>query len=397
MQERSLDNALSSTRMPRAATNGEDRKLSPAKGRSKPVVLHVVEAFGGGVFQSIANICHGLADRFDFVILHGRRPETPDDCAAFFPENTRFVQWSVRQTLSPAANLRSIRQLRDVVREIAPIRVHAHSSTAGALARLAFPARARFVIYSPRCYAFLRKDISLSMKVAYAGIEWFLGRALPHTVAACGHHEYAHARRMARTKVCIPNSVDPSAIDAATTGVEKHPQVTVVDAGRINPQKNFAMFAKIAAALHDNTEIRFVWIGDGDLESALGGRPLPDNVTVTGWVPYVDGLRAMASANVFLHTALWEGLSRTCLEAATLRLPLLLHPFDGARELVPEQGKTGYICKTTEEFITRLEMLAADVSLRTQLGTNARHLVEENYGAAKSNRLWDKMYSSGSI
>lgn len=357
-----------------------DHPDSPSPAAAKPVVLHVVEAFATGILQSIAHICNGLQDDIDFVILHGARPETPADFPSFYPLGTRFVRWDVAQTLSPVANRRSFRQLRALAAEINPVAIHAHSSTAGAMARLAFPGRASRVFYSPRCFAYLRQDISPWLKAVYIGLEWCLGRLPSPTLTACGYDEFRHMRRIARRSVCIPNGVEPAAISATANGIKKSAEFTVVDSGRIFPQKNFGMFVDVAARFRDRG-IRFLWIGEatlgGALETALEGRTMPDNIHITGWLPPDETLRTMATADVFLHTALWEGMSRTCLEAAALGLPLLLMPADGARELVPEDGKTGYQCRSIDAFTAALEKLLADRTLGLRMGAAARALVED--------------------
>lgn len=366
--------------------------------RRKPVVLHVVEAFGGGVRQSIESICHGLSDRFDFVILYGCRSGGLENEFSSFPKGTRFSLWNVKQTLSLKENLDSILQLRALVQEVAPIRVHAHSSTAGGLARLAFPMRSQFVVYSPRGYAFLRKDVSRVTRFIYSCIEWLLGHALPHPVIACGYDEFMHTQNMARGSICIPNSLDVKAIDAIVTDVQRKKNgepLTVVDAGRIVAQKNFPLFVRIAEAFKGDPSVRFLWIGGGHIDAVLGDKCLPDNITITGWVSHAEGIRKLADSDIFLHTALWEGFARVCLEAGALRLPLLLYTFDGAFELMSETRKTGYICESEAAFVEKIRLLLSDLSLRKYLGENARLHVEKHYSAKSSNDMWAKLYTTG--
>lgn len=357
------------------------------------VIIHAVESFEGGVFHSIVNICHSLSDDYNFVILHGWRPKTPANFTSYFPHDTIFVPWDVTQTLSPGKNFKSLQQLKQVVSKYQPIRIHAHSSTAGVLSRLAFISRPYFVIYSPRCFAFLRQDIPKPVRNAYKLIEWMAGRT-PHYIAACGYDEHAHVCRTGRKSVCIPNTVDLKLIDDQANSIHKPVITTVVGSGRILPQKNFAMFVRIAKMCQAGG-IRFVWIGDGDVEKALNGANLPDNLQITGWLSHSESLKTMASAHMFLHTALWEGLSRTCLEAAALSLPLLLRPVDGARELVKEQGKTGFLCNNEEDFVEKITLLTDDTQLQQQIGKQARLLVEKAYNSEQSNLLWKDIYLNG--
>lgn len=353
---------------------------------TRPIVLHVAEAFEGGVFESVAGICHSLADEFEFHVLHGKRATTPEDVPSSFPPGTRFTRWSAGQTISPYSNAKGILEVRRAAD--GAIRVHAHSSTAGALCRLAFPLRAGFVLYSPRCYGFLNRDFSAPVRASYDAVERLLGM-LPHPVVACGTDEFRRVRKRARYAYCVANAVDLLAIDAAISGVTRAPKRTVVAAGRISPQKDFGRFAEVAAALAGDG-VDFLWVGDGDPPS--GG--LPANLRITGWLSHTDVLRRMASGHVFVHTARWEGLSRTCLEAAAIGLPMLLSPTDGAFELT-RAGAGSILCASAGEFVTALRSLLSNEPERLEMGARSRVAVESRHDERNARKEWKALYDHG--
>jgi len=357
----------------------------------RPIILHAVESFEAGVFHSIAQICNGLNEDFDFVILHGERPKTPGNFKAYFPARTKFVRWHVYRTLSLRVNVASIRQLRCIVQETKAVRVHAHSSIAGFLVRFAFLTTRGFVIYSPRGYSYLRKDIKWVFRAIFASTEWLLGHISNHVSVACGFDEMVQVRRIARNAACIPNGVDVDGIYLNKIDRINNVKLIVVDAGRISEQKNFSLFCSIAEKLYGDP-YRFVWIG-GEIEgSGYDKKKLPENVEVTGWLPHAEVLELLSSADVFMHTALWEGLSRSSLEAAASGLALLLPRANGSQELIQEKEKTGYLCRSEVEYIMRLKELQRNRSLAKRMGKNAQKLIARKYNSLVINEKWRKLY-----
>jgi len=108
--------------------------------------------------------------------------------------------------------------------------------------------------------------------------------------------------------------------------------------GRMVAQKRPLEFVRLAEAIHQaHPEARFAWIGDGDLSddwdrqaAGMGHlQRLPWQDSVDPW---------FAAADVFLHTAAFEGLPFAVVEALSHGLPTLLpdsviqeaHPFQQA-------------------------------------------------------------------
>jgi hypothetical protein len=93
----------------------------------------------------------------------------------------------------------------------------------------------------------------------------------------------------------------------------------IVTVGRITPQKDPGFFAETVAAVRTDADWR--WIGDGDPEM----RRLLEaaGVEVAGWMKNCDVLRSIADADLYLHSARWEGAPVTLVEAAAIGTPVL--------------------------------------------------------------------------
>ncbi len=352
-------------------------------------ILHVVEAFSTGILQSISQICNSLNDDFEFSILHGNRKETPQNLQSYFSSEIRLIPWCAKREIDASHEIRTLCELRNAVTEIKPDIIHAHSSKAGALSRL-FALHCHLpVIYSPRGYSFLRRDISLPVRTGYRLLEWGLGR-LPHITVACGIGELLQAARVSPHVQMIPNMIDTRNIDLLRcTPRMNGERLTVAMSGGIRPQKNFTLFAEIANILR-NDEFDFLWIGGGEIPVQ---QPLPANLKVTGWLDRNDAVKLLAQADVFAQTSLWEGLPIALLEAMALGLPVLSTPGVGNSELVLD-GVNGYICEDARDFERRLRALAAVPEDRVRMGQSSRNIVDRNHAVLVNAPRWASLYQA---
>lgn len=352
---------------------------------NRPVLIHVVESFSGGTLESVAQLCHTFSSEIDITVLHGIRPDTPENFADKFPADVKLVRWSTPRGFSPWGILTAIMELRRLTTRLDPIFVHAHSTKAGAFARVAFPLGGRRVLYSPRGYAFLRTDIPAFARAIIWGIERLLG-ILPHTIVACGHEEYKFSAALCRDAKMVLNAVSVAELEQVSSDIAKAEVFRVVTAGRIAPQKNFQLFAEIADELA-NEGIEFVWIG--------GGTP-PDsnfstNISITGHLSRSECIQTMATGHVYIQTSKWEGLSRAILEAMALGLPVLLTPVAGNREMVAE-GVNGQLCSTSGEFVAAIRQLRDDADQRSRFGAASHDIISKNHDVAQIRKQWVSVY-----
>ena len=170
-------------------------------------VLQVTESFGGGIIHSMSQICRGLSHEIQFHVLHGYRAETPKDYQACFPSSVNFMSWTVSKKIGFKQGLDALKELDRAICRIQPDVIHMHSSEAGEVARMLPVSNDRKVIYSPRGFSFLRRDVSCIKRQAYRTIEKVLGMC-NHITVACGLGEYQEALKVSKHSYLIPNMID---------------------------------------------------------------------------------------------------------------------------------------------------------------------------------------------
>lgn len=267
-------------------------------------VLHITESMGGGVASAIEQYVQSTPD-ISHSILRRIRGGADTGVA----ESRLFG----RVLELPVSPLKSVSAIRRAVRDIQPSVIHCHSSWAGFFVRLAVSPRRFNVVYTPHCFAFERRDVGNVSRFLMRLAERLLARRAT-TVAGCSEYEMATARALgARRVMFIPNR--SGLVNQRTKTLNQRPLVAGV--GRLGPQKDPAFFAATVAALREaEADFDVVWIGGGSAESSKELSRV--GVEVTGWITREETLERLAGADYYLHTAAWEGMPISLLEANSL-------------------------------------------------------------------------------
>ena len=165
--------------------------------------------------------------------------------------------------------------------------------------------------------------------------------------------------------------------------------VTIVTTGRAARQKHPALFNKIALAFKDNKHVRFIWIGDGAERKFLTS----PNIFITGWVDKSEVERLLKTSDLYLSTALWEGLPYAVLEAMSMRLPLLLSRCPGNSDLV-EQGINGFLYNSPNEAIQFIHHYLREKELSFTHGDASFEMLQAAFGIEQMAEGYRKIYST---
>ena len=279
-------------------------------------VLHVSEAFGGGVVAAVRS--HVAASpEFRHLLAFSDRLEAPLTGHDLDP-------FDALVTL-PHEPLAAIRTIRRAVRKQHVDIVHAHSAIGGALARLAVRSSDIPIVYTPHCFAHLRLDRSGLSRAAYRAVEKRMA-ANTTVYAACAPYEYEQCersgpRRPARLRPQCPHR--PPTVHRSP-GPNDDGRLHILGVGRLFPQKDPEFFAAAVESVRAaGIDLDATWIGDG--EAHLRRRLLAADIDVTGWLPREESLRRLAQpGGIYLHSARWEGFPFAILEAHAAGLPLII-------------------------------------------------------------------------
>jgi glycosyltransferase involved in cell wall biosynthesis len=279
----------------------------PLRLQNRKAVLHVSEAYGGGVQAAIQQYVQNSPGLKHRLLVRNRVAHDID------------IESGIEETSFDGSVVSFLFAARREILRTKPQIVHLHSSFAGLLRIFKFDPEVK-VIYTPHAYAFLREDCSLTARLSFKLIEIALSTTT-QTIAAISPFEVAQAVRMAGRRATVkylPNIVsnigeNPQDQSSASYRGE------IVTVGRISPQKDPGFFAESARC--SKLDLRWTWVGDGDPEAKAQLREA--GVIVTGWLPNSMVQRYVGSADLYLHTAKWEGAPVTLLEAAALGTPVL--------------------------------------------------------------------------
>ena len=250
--------------------------------------------------------------------------------------------------------------------------IHLHSSKAGFLGRVLSRALGyrNKVIHTPHGASFLRKDLSVFKYRLFVFLEQ-LANKLSANVIACSQSEAKEFRHLGIQAEFVNNGV-ATFYDDNHSNHSNHSNLTIATIGRICSQKNPALFNEIALSFKESLNIKFIWIGDGELRHLLDAK----NITVTGWLTKEEVMVQMNKANIYLSSALWEGLPISVLQAMSLAKPLVLSDCIGNKDLI---NRNGFLFTDINGAISSIDQLLKNPELRIELGARSKQLMQETF------------------
>jgi len=170
----------------------------------------------------------------------------------------------------------------------------------------------------------------------------------------------------------------------------------VAGVGRLNPQKNFSLFVRVAAkVLKRHPEAVFLLAGEGPEEGLLRrlaqDSGLGEKLRFCGYVP--DTRQVYLSADVLLMPSLFEGLPMTLLEAMAMRVPVVASALDGIAEVV-EDGRDGFLVRSGDQegFCERVCQLIKNPALAAGIGASASQKIAREFSSGRMCREVEQVY-----
>ena len=311
-------------------------------------ILMVCEAFGGGVFTYVSQLCNDMVDDFDVYLAYSLRPQTPKNYREFLDTRVHLIQvksWDGKPITNIINDRKVIKELQKIEAEVQPDIIHLHSSIAGGIGRLAFNGKNNTVLYTPHGYAHILMGPGMKSKM-YKLMEQILGKRNCITLTCCKSEDEV-AKTLCKRTAYIETGVNLKDLGEALDGIEpeKNDKFTVFTLGRACVQKQPALFNRIAQLV---PEARFVWIGNGELESELM------DCEVTGWKPRKEALAMAKGADAFILCSLGEAIAMSLIENMYIKKLVLVSNTMGNKSVIHD-GVNGYVCETAEEYAEKIK------------------------------------------
>jgi glycosyltransferase involved in cell wall biosynthesis len=354
-------------------------------------MLVITLAEVGGAQSYVAALLPALAERYEVVLAaHGEGPLR----AAAADAGARFVPLrNVRRPIRPWRDLAGLVELSRLLRRERPQILHASSSKAGVLGRLAAVAtRVPIRFFTVHGWAFS----------AYSGLPSLLYRITDRLMApltsvtiCVSENELAAGLEAgtcrAERTVVIRNAVAVSAASRA-----RHDRATprLIAVGRLKAPKDFLTLIRAFAALPERSFEALI-VGDGPdreaVEDEIRRLRLEERVRLVGERSDVPAL--LADSDVFVLSSRSEGLPVSVLEAMAAELPVVASRVGGLAELVVD-GETGILVPPGDipALSAALGDLVDDRELRRKLGAAGRARAEAHFDLDAFRRAHVELY-----
>ena len=324
---------------------------------AKKKILMVCEAFGGGVFTYVSQLCNDMSEEFDVYLAYSLRPQTPKNYKDFLNKKVHLIEMKnvgVNGLINLKSDIAAIKELRQIEKKVKPDVIHLHSSVAGGLGRLAYKGKNNTVVYTPHGYAHILMGPGKKSKV-YKFAEKVLGnRALTLT---CCESEDEEAKKFSKRTAYVETGVNLADLSASLDGIKpvKNDKFTVFTLGRACVQKQPQLFNRIAELVPD---ARFIWIGNG--------------------------------ADAFVLCSLGEAIATSLIENMYIKKLILVSNTMGNKSVIHD-GINGYVCDKAEQYAEHIK--AAMKKFPKELPERAYQDVLEIYNTEAMKRKYIRLYT----
>lgn len=149
-------------------------------------------------------------------------------------------------------------------------------------------------------------------------------------------------KRLYKKSVILPNPVKISGLSWNPKEDDVH---TIVNTARLTKQKNHYMLLRaVKSLISDGLKVRCIIYGEGELrkelETFICDNGLSDFAFLPGNVP--DACVKISTADLFVQTSYFEGLSNSLIEAMSLGMPCVCTNYPGASEIIHD-GENGLL------------------------------------------------------
>ena len=314
-------------------------------------ILHVAQA-AGGVDRYIRMLLKYLdKDKFDNVLV----------CSQDFHEDDyRELADSFEQVEMTRAiggnDIKAIKEVRKLIRKYKPDIVYAHSSKAGAIARVADIGLKNYCIYNPHGWAFNIR-CSEKKKKMYSAIEKIAALFCDKIICISD----AEKQSALEKKICkedklrvIFNGGDIDAYENGIHGTVKRNDLSIPEdafvvgmVGRMSPQKAPDVFIKMAKQVKDKVpNAHFIIVGTGNQEAEIRKyaeeNGFSDSLHITGWVD--NPMSYVELFDVACLLSRWEGFGLALPEYMMVGKPIVATSVDA----IPNIIKDGENCLLVE-------------------------------------------------
>lgn len=366
-------------------------------------ILHVAQA-AGGVDRYIRMLLKYLdKDKFENVLA----------CSQDFHKDNydglvdAFEQIEMNRAIG-ASDLNSIREVRRLIKKYNPYIVYAHSSKAGAIARMADIGLKNHCVYNPHGWAFNMR-CSDKKRMMYTAIEKIAAPFCEKIICISD----AEKQSALEKKICredklqvIFNGVDIEAYECGEHGKVKRADLDIPEdafvvgmVGRISQQKAPDVFIRMAKLVKGEVpNAHFIIVGNGEQEAEVRkyaeDNGFADRLHITGWID--DPMSYVELFDVACLLSRWEGFGLALPEYMMAGKPIVASNVDAIPNIIRD-GENGLLVSVDDPVRSYEAVLKIyrDDELRDKLVAYGYRDVKNRFNARRvakeHERVFEKM------
>jgi len=368
--------------------------------KKKIKILHVAQA-AGGVDRYIRMLLKYLdKEKFENILVCSQdfREKDYKNLVDFFEQ--------VKMDRAIGSNdLKAIGEVRRLIKRYNPDIVYAHSSKAGAIARIADIGLKNYCIYNPHGWAFNMR-CSAKKKAMYTAIEKIAAPFCDKIICISD----AEKQSALDKKICredklqvIFNGVDIEAYENGIHGTVKRKDLNIPEdafvvgmVGRISPQKAPDIFIKMAKHVKDKvSNAHFIIVGNGDQEAEIKkyakDNDFLDSLHITGWVD--NPMSYVELFDVACLLSRWEGFGLVLPEYMMARKPIVASRVDAIPNIICD-GENGLLVEMDDVVgaSTAVLKLYLNNNLKSKLIDEGLKTVYKKFDVQRMTRETEKLF-----
>lgn len=302
----------------------------------------------------------------------------------------RVIVLKMAHQINPSSDIKVEKALRRIIKQLKPDIVYAHSSKAGALARIADLGLKNKVIYNPHGWAFNMQQ-SAKKKEMYKWVEKISAHFCDKIVCISD----AEKESALREKICKPsklqviyNGIDLEEIEKTTPmsraqlGIPEDAFVVGM-VGRLSKQKAPDTFVKSAKLIKEKIpNTFFLMVGDGELrdqvESLINQYDLGSSFLITGWVDNPTAYMKIMDVGMLLSR--WEGFGLVLPEYMACGVPIVATNVDAIPNIIKD-SVNGMLVNEDDyhEAANKVIFVHKHVEVKQHLINAANECIMNNY------------------
>ena len=306
----------------------------------------------------------------------------------------RVIVLKMAHQINPSSDIKVEKALRRIIKQLKPDIVYAHSSKAGALARIADLGLKNKVIYNPHGWAFNMQQ-SAKKKEMYKWVEKISAHFCDKIVCISD----AEKESALREKICKPsklqviyNGIDLEAIKNTIPKTKAELNIpedafVVGMVGRLSKQKAPDVFVKAAKLIKDKIpNAYFLMVGDGELrdqvESLINQYDLGSSFLITGWVDTPTAYMKIMDVGMLLSR--WEGFGLVLPEYMACGVPIVATNVDAIPNIIRD-GVNGLLVKKDNyyEATKQVMVLYDNFEIKNKIVENATQCVNDKFNGQR--------------